>query len=725
MIKYFYVENAFNGTNTLKISLNTYNLEYTITPEDETSWTNYTQNYQMQQQGDRIYLRGTNKSIKNITCEYDYNVGGDATTLLSPEGNVLDLTGYCLKRLFMDDASGEPSPIIDASNLELPSTILSHTCYYGMFMSSTLVTPPRTLPTAKTAKSCYRAMFKFCSSLQSTPEMTIKYTSPWSYAGMFHSCDILSSINITIDCNDAAPHSFASMFQNSYTLTSSFEILPAMNLTEGCYEGMFALCEALIKAPKLPATQLADNCYASMFAYCTSLIKAPKLPATKLAICCYDDMFDGCSSLQEISELPATELYDGCYRNMFCDCESIKQPIMLPAKKMTKQCYQAMFKNCTSLQKAPMLSSMELADYCYQAMFYGCSSLTTAPDLPATQLTTYCYEGMFGRCINITKAPILLARELVNNCYTDMFNGCTKINKVIALFVNAPEFKNPEHYIKNWVYNTAPIGEFISSVDMDEVFKANVDVKIKEQYSQIIPKGWDRIENTPNYFYIENAYDGDNTISIDRVVGSMNCKPAKNPGWNTNKEGNPVNVTLHKGDKWLFRGTCSTIQYKISSTHEINIGGDLTTLLNKDGYVYHLIDREGCFENMFKDTEIKDASSLVLGSQILSPRCYAHMFENCSKLICTPKVYVISVEQDCFKNMFKGCTSLTKANVSTNNVFGYVDNYIHSALAGTPIQNVEIKALNGDGKTYSKIISYVSPGRTLYKSINQGLMNEN
>jgi hypothetical protein len=84
---------------------------------------------------------------------------------------------------------------------------------------------------------------------------------------------------------------------------------------------MFKGCTGLTSVPDtLPATQLANACYYGMFSNCTSLTAAPALPATQLANYCYDNMFDGCTSLTASPELPATTLLQQCYYHMFQGC---------------------------------------------------------------------------------------------------------------------------------------------------------------------------------------------------------------------------------------------------------------------------------------------------------------------------------------------------------------------------------------------------------------------
>lgn len=137
-----------------------------------------------------------------------------------------------------------------------------------------------------------------------------------------------------------------------------------------CY--LFSDCTVLTSAPELPAKELVDNCYLGMFFGCTSLTSAPKLKATVLKRSCYERMFFGCTSLTSALELPAT--------------------------KLAWKCYGSMFSGCTSLEKAPELKATTLADECYESMFNGCTKLSTvtmlAPGDKISEATYYCYDWL-------------------------------------------------------------------------------------------------------------------------------------------------------------------------------------------------------------------------------------------------------------------------------------------------------------------------------------------
>lgn len=121
----------------------------------------------------------------------------------------------------------------------------------------------------------------------------------------------------TIPCN----YCFQNLFQNQTEITAvSSNFLPVVNLTKGCYKGMFSGCSNLTSTPALNASTLKDECYMNMFGDCTSLTATPDLPAETLAVSCYAGMFSDCTKLAKTSILPATKAKAGCYQFMFDGC---------------------------------------------------------------------------------------------------------------------------------------------------------------------------------------------------------------------------------------------------------------------------------------------------------------------------------------------------------------------------------------------------------------------
>ena len=66
---------------------------------------------------------------------------------------------------------------------------------------------------------------------------------------------------------------------------------------------MFRDCENLISAPELPAKELSEGCYENMFAGCLHMTEGPELPATTLTGYCYYQMFRNCFFLHKLKAM--------------------------------------------------------------------------------------------------------------------------------------------------------------------------------------------------------------------------------------------------------------------------------------------------------------------------------------------------------------------------------------------------------------------------------------
>ena len=103
-----------------------------------------------------------------------------------------------------------------------------------------------------------------------------------------------------------------------------------------------------------------------------------------------------------------------------------------------------------------------------------------------------------------------------------------------------------------------------------------------------------------------------------------------------------------------------------------NVGGDITTLLTKDGGVTSLSgygqNSYYCFFNLFGSwnisptNKIVDASKLILTPTTLTGiNCYKYMFYRDTNLVKAPALPATTLAKGCYEAMFVGCTSLTKA----------------------------------------------------------------
>ena len=309
--EYFYIENTYNGSNTISLittigsgnitGSHATQLQYS---KDKKTWTTITLNGTntiSMLSGERVYFRNDSGSFNwyyipadsfytQINCSNYHKVGGNINSLLDYNNYNVAITPYCFYNLFYKNEY-----LTDASELIFSKTSLAIGCYSWMFNKCTSLTSAPKLPSTTLAEYCYNGMFGGCTSLTTAPA------------------------------------------------------LPATTLARSCYNGMFSICTALTSAPKLPATTLAIGCYQSMFGYCENLTTPPELPATTIARFCYEHMFQGCKSLTTAPALPAKTLEYSCYNSMFYGCTSLTTAPALPAKTLAESCYYYMFQNCASL----------------------------------------------------------------------------------------------------------------------------------------------------------------------------------------------------------------------------------------------------------------------------------------------------------------------------------------------------------------------------------------
>lgn len=260
------------GKSTIRLSSIKSNAPVLFYSTDKNNWISWDYSTITLNNGERVYFYGENPNgfsyngmkYSKFTMTGSIAASGNIQTLLSQNGDRMDVPMYCYMNLFNGCTSLTTAP-------SLPATTLASYCYTSMFEGCTSLIEAPELPSTTIAPSCYSAMFRDCTSLTTTPA------------------------------------------------------LPATTLASSCYGSMFDGCTSLTTALELPATTLASRCYASMFTGCTSLTVAPTvLPATTLATYCYQLMFRSCSALTVAPELPATTLVDECYHYMLAGCSALQ-----------------------------------------------------------------------------------------------------------------------------------------------------------------------------------------------------------------------------------------------------------------------------------------------------------------------------------------------------------------------------------------------------------------
>ena len=205
-----------------------------------------------------------------------------------------------------------------------------------------------------------------------------------------------------------------------------------------------------------------------------------------------------------------------------------------------------------------------------------------------------------------------------------------------------------------------------------------------------------------DYLYIENTYNGTNTISVKQTLkgspdSSLYAKTLQyskdKTNWSTITLSSTAHtITLNQGEKVYFRGNEGVLNYyandgaiqavtNILGTQSHTIGGNINTLVN---YITpnELTLTQGVFAELFQNnTTITSAENLTLqpsSDDSLPTFAYYLMFSGCSALITSPSEIPATKQghASCGK-MFLDCIQLKTPPALKSTILG---NYCYQAL---------------------------------------------
>ena len=137
----------------------------------------------------------------------------------------------------------------------------------------------------------------------------------------------------------------------------------------------------------------------------------------------------------------------------------------------------------------------------------------------------------------------------------------------------------------------------------------------------------------------------------------------------TNNTAGGISVTLtNAGDKVMFRGTNTTYSdifnhNSFSCTADCYVYGNVMSLINKDNFATNTtLEAQGTFYYLFKDnTKIynHDKNTLELPATTLQDACYKNMFKCCTNLTKAPNLPATDLANNCYESMFESCYALT------------------------------------------------------------------
>lgn len=179
-------------------------------------------------------------------------------------------------------------------------------------------------------------------------------------------------------------------------------------------------------------------------------------------------------------------------------------------------------------------------------------------------------------------------------------------------------------------------------------------------------------------FYVENITNSTETLSIKKSnsgAPTLSVQYSRNKlNWTamSNTSTTARTLTVQPGEKIYLRcsangwGNTSTASYRNSITGVSKVGGNIMSLLYGSNFTGNETTFPSTNTNAFayifrENSNLLDASELLLPATTLTAGCYLGMFTQDRSLVNGPKkLPAETLATDCYRSMFEYCNSLTE-----------------------------------------------------------------
>ena len=204
----------------------------------------------------------------------------------------------------------------------------------------------------------------------------------------------------------------------------------------------------------------------------------------------------------------------------------------------------------------------------------------------------------------------------------------------------------------------------------------SIDGVKKAYYGIPVPPGPDYTEP----FYVENITNSDETLSIQKNSGSAPTITVEvssdKMSWSVlgTTSTTAITRTITPGEKLYMRASANNWSSGWYSSYYSNImkgvskiGGNTMSLLYGSNFTGNETTFPSTITRVFEafqqgNTNLKDASKLLLPATRVGEYCYHYMFYNCTSLTTAPELPATTLAGDgCYRDMFERCGSLTTA----------------------------------------------------------------
>lgn len=477
---YFYVENLYNGLNTITLKKNGTptrgsTLEWS---GDLVTWTTvvYDANNEfligLPNLNQKVYFRSTDalnndgNNYYNITASNNFSAGGDMRTLINYTNSTLNSVPAQCFRNFLRDAS----TLVDISNLDVSKLTIVNTCSFTALLTNctNLVDASSLIFNVdNAANSAFSYMFENCSSLVYTPRF--------------------NSTGMTI-----GTETFRGTFRNTAITTAPTIIVSnfvtgSTNNFRDCFYGCSNLTD--ISGIAINATDIPTACFINTCYGCLSLTKAVPMTVNTVQRDSFNATYEGCIALNDITGfvINATEYFETTFRRTFYNCTSLTKALPMTIATLSGiGTFNSTYDGCSSLSdiSGVHITATTAGSGSFKIMFRG-TAITESPDL--SSLTTLYGIG-----------------DQSNGSFAYMFQNCANLKKITVGFSSWNSA-----YTYQWVNGVSSTGDFynlggatISSGNNGRPsgwteHKGTIKIKWYDdnQMKYTLPSEWDRSNN--------------------------------------------------------------------------------------------------------------------------------------------------------------------------------------------------------------------------------------
>lgn len=174
----------------------------------------------------------------------------------------------------------------------------------------------------------------------------------------------------------------------------------------------------------------------------------------------------------------------------------------------------------------------------------------------------------------------------------------------------------------------------------------------------------------PDYFYIKNEYNGNNTLNVNLYsnyfsVGDGEYK-LNDGNWTPLTYGTTNKITIPANGKVYFRATnwgknIYGTNTQMSCTQNFSVGGNVLTINDYTNVETATIKNHICNSMFYAQTKLIKADINIGNVTSLSEGFFLYCFNGCTSLTSAPDFSSLTnIKKNCFYGCFNGCTNLTK-----------------------------------------------------------------